>query len=89
MSGKKKSLLQFPCAFPVKVMGLNTEEFFAVVHAVFERHLPSFDEVAIDRRLSSGDKYLSLTITFQAQSKEQLNEIYEELNALEQVLMTL
>jgi putative lipoic acid-binding regulatory protein len=85
----EKSLLQFPCAFPVKVMGHNSEEFFMLVRSVFAKHLPSLDEVTITRRLSSGDKYLSLTVTFQAQSKEQLNEIYEDLNGHEEILMTL
>ena len=87
MSGN--TTLQFPCTFPVKVMGRNSEEFHAIVLSVFEKHLPSLEDAAITRRLSNSDKYLSLTITFQAQSKEQLNEIYEELNGHELVLMTL
>jgi len=83
------SPLHFPCEFPVKVMGQNSEEFVAIVRSVFEKHLPSLDDAAITRRLSSGDKYLSITVTIQAQSKEQLDRIYKELNAHKLVLMTL
>jgi uncharacterized protein len=85
----EKSLLQFPCTFPIKVMGRNFGEFLAIVRSVFEKHLRSFDDADITRLLSNGDKYLSITVTFQAQSREQLNEIYAELNGHEQVLMTL
>lgn len=84
----KSGVLQFPCSFPVKVMGLNTKAFSDAVIAVFRTHLP---EAAIDctGRLSSGDKYISLTVTFTAESQEQLNAIYEDLNRNELVLMTL
>jgi putative lipoic acid-binding regulatory protein len=88
MSGKT-SVLQFPCMFPVKVMGRNTDEFTAFVRSVFAKHLPSLDDADIVRRPSSGDKYLSLTVTFRARSQEQLDTIYNELNNHELVLMTL
>lgn len=84
----KSGLIQFPCVFPVKVMGPNTEAFSAAVIAVFRRHLPDA-EIDCTGRLSSGDKYLSLTVTFTAESQEQLNAIYEDLNGHELVLMTL
>jgi putative lipoic acid-binding regulatory protein len=80
--------IRFPCAFPVKVMGLNTEEFTSAVIAVFRKHLPG-TEISPTRRLSGGNKYLSLTVTFTAESREQLNAIYEDLNRNELVLMTL
>jgi len=85
----KKSVLQFPCTFPVKVMGRNTDEFTALVNSIFAKHLPSLDDAEMSRRLSNGDKYLSITVTFQARSQEQLDEIYEELNGHKLVLMTL
>jgi putative lipoic acid-binding regulatory protein len=84
----KKGVMQFPCAFPVKVMGLNTEAFSAAVVEIFRRHLPGV-EISCTGRLSSGNKYLSLTVTITAESQEQLNAIYEDLNRHELVLMTL
>jgi putative lipoic acid-binding regulatory protein len=80
--------IRFPCTFPVKVMGLNSEAFSSAVLAVFHRHLPG-TEIALSRRVSGGEKYLSLTVTFIAQSRDQLNDIYEDLNRHELVLMTL
>ncbi len=82
------SCIQFPCLFPVKIMGLNSEAFPSEVLSIFRSHLGSghFTE---SRRPSSGGKYLSITVTFTAQSQDQLNAIYEELNRHELVLMTL
>lgn len=87
MKTNQKGLL-FPCSFPLKVMGLNTEAFSSAVLEIFRKHLPS-QQFFCAEKLSSGEKYLSLTVTFMAESREQLNALYEELNAHELVLMTL
>ena len=80
--------MQFPCEFPVKVMGLNTGPFLLAIKAIVRNHVNS-DEIAYTIQPSSGDKYLSITATFTAQSKEQLDALYRELNDHELVLMTL
>ena len=80
--------MQFPCVFPVKVMGLNSGAFSSAVLAVFHRHLGP-DRISCSEQLSSSNKYLSLTVTFTAQSKAQLDAIYQDLHAHELVLMTL
>ena len=85
---EQKMPIQFPCTFPIKVMGPNREAFAEAVSAIFCRHIAS-DQISYSRRLSSGDKYLALTVTFTAQSREQLDALYGELNAHELVLMTL
>lgn len=77
----------FPCLFPLKVMGLNTEEFEQAVRVVVTRHVPGECEYA--RRLSGGGKYLSLTATFTAESRAQLDALYRELGVHELVVMTL
>ena len=85
---EQKMPLQFPCPFAIKVMGPNSEAFALAVSAIFCRHLAA-DRLSYSRRLSSGDKYLSLTGTFTAQSREQLDALYRDLHAHELVLMTL
>jgi uncharacterized protein len=82
-------LLQFPCPYPLKVLGKNTAEFFAVVSSIIEKHLTEGAPVTYSARASSGEKYLSVTATFDAQNQAQLTTIYEELNGHELVLMTL
>ncbi len=82
------SLIRFPVEFPIKVMGPNSAAFTQAVTAIVGRHLKA-GEFSQTVRPSSGGKYLSITVTFTAQSKEQLDALYEELNRNELVKMTL
>ena len=84
----KHDALQFPCEFPIKVMGLNREMFQSTIRAIIRKHVDS-DEIRYANQPSSGDKYISVTATFTARSKEQLDALYQELNDNELVLMTL
>jgi putative lipoic acid-binding regulatory protein len=84
---KTDTCIQFPCSYPLKVMGLNTEIFAAAIIVIFEKHVN--DRISYSRRLSSGGKYLSITATFTARSKAQLDALYQELNDHDLVVMTL
>lgn len=84
----QERLLQFPCKYPLKVMGLNAGLFEEEITVIIERHAASA-EVEYTRRLSSGDKYLSITATFTATSREQLDALYRELTAHELVKVAL
>jgi len=83
------SALKFPCIFPLKVMGLNTVALYPAIHSILKKHIPDLDEAAFTSKLSSSEKYLSITVTFTAQSRAQLDGLYQELNDHELVLMTL
>lgn len=82
------SPLTFPCSFPLKVMGHNSDEFESVVRTILHGHLRDAS-IVFARQSSSGGKYLSITATFTALSREHLDAIYRELNSHELVLMTL
>jgi len=89
MSTSDESPLQFPCAFPIKAMGKADQGFDALVVSIVRRHAPDLGEGAVASRASSGGKYLAVTVTVQARSRMQLDAIYRDLTACEQVLMTL
>ena len=74
------SLIPFPSAFPVKVMGEHAEGFEAAVVAVARQFDPDFDAASIERRPSRGGRYLGLTITVTATSRAQLDELYRTLS---------
>ena len=84
-----ENLLEFPCAFPLKAIGKNTAEFEDFVMAIARNHIPRLDEADISSRTSNADKYLSVTITFTAESQQQLDALYRELSDSERVLMLL
>ncbi|OGT76727.1 MAG: transcriptional regulator [Gammaproteobacteria bacterium RIFCSPLOWO2_02_FULL_47_50] len=84
-----ESLIEFPCEFPIKAMGRADDDFDALVVSIIRRHSPEFTDATVRKRLSRGGKYVSVTVTIQAQSQEQLDKLYMELNTNEQVLMAL
>lgn len=75
------SLLQFPCAFPLKVMGRATADFEATLVALVQDHDPGFDPACVERRPSRGGTYLGLTLTITATSRSQLDTLYRALSA--------
>ncbi len=78
-SAPPPSLLQFPCRFPIKVMGLDQDGFEAAVCALAVEHDPGFDPGTLERRPSSGGRYLGLTVTVNATSQAQLDALYRAL----------
>lgn len=85
----EESLLTFPCDFPIKIMGRSGETFEAEIIAIVRKHAPDLSETAISRRPSGKGNYVAVTVTVNATSKEQLDNIYMELNAHKSVVMTL
>jgi len=84
-----ESPLQFPTAFPIKVMGLTRDGFAQAIVTVVRRHAPEFDPSTVEMRTSSRGKYLSLTCTITATSRAQLDDLYRELTAHPMVVMVL
>jgi len=81
--------MTFPCRFPIKVMGRGDEAFEIAVLQILHRHVPDLAENAITRRDSRQGNYAALSIVIQARSRAQLDALYTELSACEQVLMAL
>jgi uncharacterized protein len=84
-----ESLLEFPCAFPMKIMGRTQDGFAQLVLDIVLRHVPDFDSASMEMRASRQGNYLSLTCVVNATSREQLDELYRELSAHPQVVMVL
>ena len=76
----ERSLIEYPSAFPIKVMGAHVEGFEAAIVAVAQRFDPGFDPATVERRPSRGGNYLGLTITITATSREQLDGLYRTLS---------
>jgi uncharacterized protein len=75
------SLIEYPSAFPIKVMGANVDGFAQAVAAVALQFDPAFDPATIEMRPSSAGNYLGVTITITATSREQLDELYRTLSS--------
>ena len=81
MAEEKTSLLEFPCDFPLKIMGKSVEHFAQDITEVVLKHAPDFDPASVEMRPSSSGKYLGLTCTINATSQAQLDDLYRPLTA--------
>ena len=84
-----ESLLKFPCAFPVKMMARDTPEFRETARSLIEKHTGPVSDTAINDALSRKGNFVSITITVNALSQEQLDDIYRDVSSHEDVLMAL
>jgi uncharacterized protein len=73
------SLLDFPCDFPIKVMGRKAPGFAQTITEIVRRHAPDFDPASVEMRPSRQGRYLSVTCVVRATSREQLDALYQEL----------
>lgn len=84
-----QELFNFPCDFPVKVMGKDDGQFEFLVVTSIRKHFPDFAEAAVSTRPSKGGKYLAVTVIVKATSREQLDNLYLELTGKDEVLWAL
>lgn len=81
ITAKPETLLEFPCVFPLKIMGKTRDGFAQEVLQVVLRHAADFDSSSMEMRASREGHYISLTCSINATSKAQLDALYRELSA--------
>ena len=74
------SLIEYPCDFPIKVMGEKVDGFVEAVLMIARHFDPEWNDSRLTQRSSSAGKYLGLTLTIKATSREQLDELYRTLS---------
>ncbi len=89
MTEQQDTLLEFPCDFPIKIMGRATAEFEAAVVTIVRTHCPDLGEGAIRTQASSAGNYVSITATVKATSQDHLDTLYRALTSAEGVKMVL
>ena len=89
LTESQETLIEFPCDFPIKVMGETHVNFTDEIIKTIQKQLPTFDASKIEMRGSSGGKYISLTCSVNVDSKPQLDNIYRALTSHPMVKVTL
>ena len=89
MTDESDELFNFPCQFPIKIMGRSDCELETLVVEVVNRHVSDLSESAVKTRPSGKGNFISVTVTVTATSREQIDNINIELNAREEELMAL
>lgn len=87
--GAPDSALDFPCEFPIKIMGRDEPAFHAAALAILKRHVEKLPDDALRQTHSRNSNFVSLTATITAQSQEQLDRIYADLSADDDILVAL
>ena len=82
-------LLSFPCDYPIKVFGRSGQGLLESITAIFKKHIPELTDNAFHSKNSAQGKYFSITVLIQATSKNQVDDLYQELTAHPGILMVL
>ena len=86
---EQTSPISFPCDFTIKVVGKADDAFEHTVLTLVRKHFPTFGNENYRKRLSKDANYLALSITVHADSKAQLDELYQALSNTPEVMMAL
>lgn len=82
-------LLKFPCSFPIKIMGRDSPTFRDTVVNIVEKYAGAVNDDAVRTASSRNGNFISVTVTIDAESQRQLDEIYRELSNHDEVLVGL
>ena len=85
MAEQEETLIEYPCDYDIKAMGPSSEDFDAIVVDIIRHHVDDIKEGSVTTKQSSGGKFTSVTVVIYATSKAQVDAIYRELSAHEQV----
>lgn len=80
MTEEQPSLIEYPCDFPIKIMGKSQPEFTQTVLGIIKQHAPDFNDTSMETRISKNGTYTSITCTINATSRAQLDAIYQALS---------
>lgn len=89
MTDEKQTLMEFPCDFPVKIIGNNSDVFKAAVREITCRHFASFVPETLVFKASAKGNYLAVTATVLAENQTMLDAYYRELTQNPEIKMVL
>ncbi|CAM2910274.1 YbeD family protein [Legionella worsleiensis] len=84
-----KSIIEFPCDFPVKIIGINSDVFLEEIKTIVNVHFPAFDHKNLTHKVSEKSSYLAITVTVCATNQEMLDSFYQDLTKHPHVKMVL
>ena len=85
----KTTLIEFPCDFPVKIMGKNTPTFLEEINKIILKHFPSIEQEKITHKMSKENNFLAITVTVFAENQEMLDAFYRDITQHPEIKMVL
>lgn len=84
-----KVTIEYPCDYPIKVMGLHADDFVSLVIEITRRHDPELVEERVSYKASRTGKYISVNVVITATGQAQIEALFEDLKASGRVAMVL
>lgn len=84
-----QTLMQFPCDFPLKIIGKNSKVFLLEIEGIVRNHFPIKNEVSIQHNLSHHGHYQAITATVRVHDQATLDALYHELTKHPDIKMVL
>ncbi|WP_110649189.1 YbeD family protein [Salinicola peritrichatus] len=81
--------IEFPCDYPIRIVGDAADDFVAAISQVIERHSPGFDTSSIRLSDSRNGRFQSLRVVIRATDEAQLDALFQSLKATGRVHMVL
>ncbi|STX42399.1 MULTISPECIES: YbeD family protein [Legionella] len=85
----KKSMIEFPCDFPLKIVGKKTANFATDIIEIIHKHFPETPDKAIRHQESQHGNYLAITAVVHAQDQVTLDALYRDLTKHPDIKMVL
>lgn len=85
----KTTLIEFPCFFPIKIIGSNSPDFLEEMRQISMSHFPNIEEDALTHKMSKDSNYLAITVTVYAENQEMLDTFYRAITQHPEVKMVL
>lgn len=86
---KSATFMEFPCDFPLKIIGIYSTEFVEKVTVAILNHFPNTPLTNIVSKLSENGNYIAITATIYAIDQVTLDALYYELGKISGIKMVL
>lgn len=83
------SLIEFPCHFPIKIMGVNSATFLDEIKEITLKHFPTIEQEKITCNLSQNSNFIAITVTVFAENQQMLDDFYKEITKHPEIKMVL
>lgn len=85
----KTTLIEFPCHFPVKIMGTNSSTFLEEIMEITQKHFPLIEQEKITHKSSKENNFLAITVVVYAENQEMLDAFYKDITKHPDIKMVL
>ena len=85
----KSISIEFPCDFPLKIIGVASSNFISDITEIILKHYPNTSSAKITSKRSKQSNYIAITVILHVFDQESLDALYHELTQYPGIKMVL